>query len=65
MGRVRVFLALSLDGFIAGPGDDLSWLPTDGEPGPGALTLDAFLADVGAILVAGTEGLLSRMSWFR
>ena len=26
-GRIRVFIASSLDGFIAGPGDDLSWLP--------------------------------------
>lgn len=25
-GRVRVYIACSLDGFIAGPGDDLSWL---------------------------------------
>lgn len=27
MGQIRVFIASSLDGFIAGPGDDLSWLP--------------------------------------
>lgn len=27
MSRVRVFIACSLDGFIAGPNDDLSWLP--------------------------------------
>jgi dihydrofolate reductase len=26
-GQIRVFIAMSLDGFIAGPGDDLSWLP--------------------------------------
>jgi dihydrofolate reductase len=64
MRRVRVFLASSLDGFIAGPGDDLSWLPAGGEPGPGALTLEALLADVGAMLmgrrtydvVAGFDG---------
>jgi dihydrofolate reductase len=31
-GTVRVFIATSLDGFIAGPGDDLSWLP---HPTPG------------------------------
>jgi len=29
---IRVFIACSLDGFIAGPGDDLSWLP---QPTPG------------------------------
>lgn len=27
VGVIRVFVAQSLDGFIAGPGDDLSWLP--------------------------------------
>ncbi len=27
MGVIRVFIAQSLDGFIAGPDDDLSWLP--------------------------------------
>ncbi len=26
-GQIRVFIACSLDGFIAGPSDDLSWLP--------------------------------------
>jgi len=26
-GKVRVYIASSFDGFIAGPGDDLSWLP--------------------------------------
>ena len=31
-GRIRVFIACSLDGFIAGPDDDLSWLP---QPEPG------------------------------
>ena len=32
--QVRIFLATSLDGFIAGPGDDLSWLP---EPDAGSV----------------------------
>ena len=27
VGKVRVYIASSFDGFIAGPGDDLSWLP--------------------------------------
>ena len=26
MGQVRVYIASSLDGFIAGPGDDIAWL---------------------------------------
>jgi dihydrofolate reductase len=47
---VRVFIACSLDGFIAGPGDDLSWLPPpDGsgeDYGYGAL-----IAETAAILM--------------
>ncbi|MEZ4472467.1 MAG: hypothetical protein R3F60_17060 [bacterium] len=49
-GRVRVFIASSLDGFIAGEGNDLSWLPdapSDGsDHGYGA-----FMASVGALLM--------------
>jgi len=61
MGRVRVYLATSLDGFVAGPDNDLSWLdapdadakasreaPTD------ALTYADFTADVGAMLMGRT-----------
>ena len=47
--RVQVYCGCSLDGFIAGLGDDLSWLPEvsiDGEPG-----FPAFLAGVGAMLM--------------
>lgn len=47
-GTVRVFIACSLDGFIAGPDDDLSWLPVgDGED----YGFDAFLAEIGAIVM--------------
>jgi dihydrofolate reductase len=49
-GSVRVFIACSLDGFIAGPDDDLSWLPgpdPDGEDYGYA----AFMAETGAILM--------------
>ncbi len=60
--RVRVYIACSLDGFIAGPDDDLSWLSgadpedaADGSPAPNqvtdALEFDAFLAQVGALLM--------------
>lgn len=49
--KVRVFIACSLDGFIAGEGGDLSWLP---QPQDG-ITEDhgyhAFFADVGALLM--------------
>lgn len=55
--RVRVYIASSLDGFIAGPNDDLSWLTGPGAANPGgetdsgALTYEALMADVGALLI--------------
>ncbi len=65
-GRIRVFIACSLDGFIAGPGDDLSWLPQP-EPGGEDYGYAAHMAETAAILmgrstydvVAGFEG-----DWF-
>jgi dihydrofolate reductase len=57
-GRVRVFIACSLDGFIAGPGDDLSWLPggTGEDHGYGA-----FMADTAALLMGrGTYDVVAR-----
>lgn len=49
-GRVRVFLALSLDGFIAGEKDDLGWLPEPAE-GIGDGGFSTFLEEVGALLM--------------
>ena len=49
-GSVRVFVACSLDGFIAGPGDDLSWLPAV-EPGGEDYGYGAFMAETEAILM--------------
>jgi len=46
---IRAFIAMSRHGFIAGPGDDLSWLP-DGHAGED-YGYDAFMAGVGAILM--------------
>ncbi len=62
--RVRVYIATSLDGFIAGPGDDLSWLPQPSGEEPSDFGFAAFLAQIGALLmgrrtfevVAGFEG---------
>lgn len=48
--RVRVFIACSLDGFIAGPNDDLSWLPPPGGSGDDH-GYGAFFAEVGALLM--------------
>lgn len=48
--RVRAFLATSLDGFIAGPNDELDWLP--GHEGDGAEdTFTPFFAEIGAMLM--------------
>lgn len=44
-----MFIACSLDGFIAGPGDDLSWLP--GPVGEDDYGYGAFIAEVGALLM--------------
>jgi dihydrofolate reductase len=55
--RVRVYIASSIDGFIAGPGDDLSWLPDDEQitgatdTDPNALQYEDFIAEVGALLM--------------
>lgn len=69
--RVRVYIASSLDGFIAGPDDDLSWLTgpeaanAGGETDPDALTYDSFIADVGALLIGrGTFDVVRRMDWW-
>lgn len=63
MGRIRGYLAMSLDGFIAAPDDDVAWLEkprTSGLPlatgewaatSPTALEFDEFMAQVGCILM--------------
>jgi dihydrofolate reductase len=53
MSRVRVYLGCSLDGCIAGPDHDIGFL-SDYAPDPdqpAALGFDAFLDDVGALLM--------------
>ena len=47
--EVRVFIACSLDGFIAGPDDDLSWLPAP--PAGEDFGYGAFMAATGALLM--------------
>lgn len=55
---VKVYLACSLDGFIAGPEHDLSWLPSaeDETPqtppcDPEAVGYETFIAGIGAMLM--------------
>ncbi len=53
MSRVRVYLGCSLDGCIAGPEHDITFL-SDYEPDPGAPTglgFPEFLAEAGALLM--------------
>ena len=62
-GRVRVYIACSLDGFIAGPHDELEWLtqerPGDRPLAAGAwasrqadgLSYEEFTSDIGAMLM--------------
>jgi dihydrofolate reductase len=47
---VRAFLAMSLDGFIAGPNDELDWLPEHAEGGTED-TFTPFFSEVGAMLM--------------
>lgn len=61
--RVLVYIACSFDGFIAGPGDDLSWLPgADASAAPadpagperadtGAVGFESFMSRIGALLM--------------
>lgn len=52
--RVRVYIATSLDGFIAGPHDELDWLPApspDTPLPPGAVGFEAFMAEIGAMVM--------------
>lgn len=55
---VRVYLACSLDGFVAGPEHDLEWLhetvPDAPPADPGALGFEAFLGECGAMLMGRT-----------
>lgn len=55
-GQIQVFIATSLDGFIAGENDELDWLPgaEDGpptDPSLGDRGYGAFMAGVGALLM--------------
>lgn len=69
MSRVRVYLGCSLDGCIAGPDHDLSFLADPAfEPDPAAATglgFEAFLDQVGALLMGRRtyQVLLDHDAW--
>jgi dihydrofolate reductase len=48
MSKLRVFIAASLDGFIAGPNDELDWLPGHSDIED---TFTPFMAQIGALLM--------------
>ncbi|NED96666.1 dihydrofolate reductase family protein [Phytoactinopolyspora alkaliphila] len=48
MGTMLYSATMSLDGFIAGPGGDMSWLTEHLGPNP---TIDELIGDIGALLV--------------
>lgn len=49
MPNVRVFIASSLDGFIAGPNDEIDWLTANS--GGAEDTFTPFMAQIGALLM--------------
>lgn len=51
MSRTRVFVACSLDGFIAGPDGDLSWLPRPPEGSEEDFGWGAFISGIGCVLM--------------
>jgi dihydrofolate reductase len=51
MGKVMYSAAMSLDGFIAGPGGDMSWMRPYSGPNP---EVDALLPDIGSLLIGNT-----------
>jgi dihydrofolate reductase len=60
--KASVFIATSLDGFIARPNDDLDWLPPGGGEEHG---YDAFMATVDALVIGRRtyEKVLTFDSW--
>lgn len=54
MSKIQVYCVVSLDGFIAGSEDDLSWLgePSPAQTGdPGTISFEAFLGQTGALIM--------------
>lgn len=54
MTTLTYYTATTLDGFIADPSDSLAWLMRQQQDEDGALGYDAFIADIGAIVMGST-----------
>jgi riboflavin biosynthesis pyrimidine reductase len=48
VGKVLYAVTMSLDGFIAGPGGDMSWMTEHLGPNP---TVEELIGEIGALLV--------------
>lgn len=57
MGKALWHITMSLDGFIAGPGDDMAWLGDYLGPNP---TADEALAQIGALLIGNRTYQLAK-----
>ncbi len=60
-----VYIATSLDGFIAGPQDELDWLSEDSAPGDGDFGFADFMATIDAVVMGRRtlETVLSFGEW--
>ncbi len=50
MSKVLWHITMSLDGFVAGPGGDMSWMGDYADPNP---TVNEVLGQIGAVLIGG------------
>jgi len=57
MGKVLWHVTMSLDGFIAGPGDDMGWMSDFFGPNP---TVDDVLGRIGAVLIGARTYQVAR-----
>ena len=54
MTRTTYYTAMTLDGFLADEHDSLDWLLTQDQDEQGPLSYDAFIKDIGAIVMGAT-----------
>jgi len=54
MAKLTYYTAATLDGFLADPDNSLDWLMRQDQDQSGPLNYDAFVADIGAIVMGST-----------